>query len=261
MVAAVVLSGLGAGGAGALATASRAGQPAGHAVVTAGQAAVPGMQLWVRRYNSAGNGYDAAYSVAVSPAGGTVFVTGGNPGISGSGYVTVAYNAATGAQRWVRRYNGPGNGRDRAQSVAVSPAGGTVFVTGDSTGIRSGADYATVAYNAATGARRWITRYNGPANGSDFAQSVAVSPVGGTVFVTGASYRKSNTNPDYATVAYNAATGAQRWVRRYNGPGNGYDYATSVAVSPGGGTVYVTGYSQRTAGSEEPDYATVAYSG
>jgi DNA-binding beta-propeller fold protein YncE len=231
-------------------------------------------------------------------------------------YATVAYNAATGAQRWVRRYNGPGNGRDRAQSVAVSPAGGTVFVTGDSTGIRSGADYATVAYNAATGARRWITRYNGPANGSDFAQSVAVSPVGGTVFVTGASYRKSNTNPDYATVAYNAATGAQRWVRRYNGPGNGYDYATSVAVSPGGGTVYVTGgstgirsgadfatvaynaatgaqrwvtrynspgnngdyatsmavspgggtvyvtgYSQRTAGSEEPDYATVAYSG
>jgi hypothetical protein len=205
VVAAVVLSGLGAGGAGALATASRAGQPAGHAVVTAGQAAVPGMQLWVRRYNSAGNGYDAAYSVAVSPAGGTVFVTGGNPGISGSGYVTVAYNAATGAQRWVNRYNGPASGGGVAFAVAVSPGGGTVFVTGASTGIRSGSDYATVAYNA--------------------------------------------------------ATGAQRWVRRYNGPANGGDYARSVAVSPGGGTVYVTGYSQRTAGSEEPDYATVAYSG
>jgi DNA-binding beta-propeller fold protein YncE len=89
---------------------------------------------------------------------------------------------------------------------------------------------------------------------------MAVSPVGGTVYVTGDS-TGIRSGADYATVAYNAATGAQRWVQRYNGPANGGDYARSVAVSPGGGTVYVTGYSQRTAGSEEPDYATVAYSG
>jgi DNA-binding beta-propeller fold protein YncE len=257
MVAAVVLSGLGAGGAGALATASRAGQPAGHAVVTAGQAAVPGMQLWVRRYNSAGNGYDAAYSVAVSPAGGTVFVTGGNPGISGSGYVTVAYNAATGARRWVKRYDGPGHGFDFAPSLAVSPAGGTVFVTGISRGKgATNTDYATVAYNAATGVQRWVRRYDGPRNGKDRAQSVAVSPAGGTVYVTGVS-RGIHSGFDFATVAYNAATGAQRWVKRYTSPGNGPDVATSMAVSPAGGAVYVTGHGSQTRSGA--DWITVAY--
>ncbi len=47
-------------------------------------------------------------------------------------------------------------------------------------------------------------------------------------------------------------------VRRYNGPGNGFDAATSVAVSPGRAMVFVTGQSKnRTTGY---DYATVAYS-
>lgn len=60
-------------------------------------------------------------------------------------YATVAYSTAVGAQLWVSRYNGP-NGSDVAHSVAVSPGGGTVFVTGDSFGATSGWDYATVAY-------------------------------------------------------------------------------------------------------------------
>ena len=55
-------------------------------------------------------------------------------------------------------------------------------------------------------ARRWASRYN--AHGADTASSVAVSPGGATVFVTGRS-RGATSNFDYATVAYNAATGLQ----------------------------------------------------
>jgi hypothetical protein len=63
---------------------------------------------------------------------------------------------------WVARYHGPGNGSDAASSVAVSPSGRTVFVTGGSAGATSANDYATVAYNAATGAQEWAARYHGP---------------------------------------------------------------------------------------------------
>jgi len=100
VAAAVVLSGLGAGGAGALATASRAGQPAGQAAVSAGQAAaVPGTQLWVQRYNGPSNdpsrGVDRARSVAVSPSGHKVFVTGDSGGSAlpeQPDYATIAYS-------------------------------------------------------------------------------------------------------------------------------------------------------------------------
>jgi PQQ-like domain len=220
--------------------------------------AATGAQQWVKRYNGPpGNGPDDANSVTVSPAG-TVYVTGQSFGTSASGmdYATVAY-AAAGTQLWVKRYNGPGRNTDDARSVAVSPDGKTVYVTGQSWGGQASAwDYATVAYDAASGAQRWVKRYNGPGNAYDLATSLAVSPTSGTVYVTGQSAGTS-TGADYATIAYNAASGAQQWVARYNGTGNGTDLATSLAVSPTSGTVYVTGQSVATSGLY--DYATVAY--
>jgi PQQ-like domain len=214
--------------------------------------AATGAQRWARRYNGPANGDDQASTLSVSPGGATVFVTGLSRGASGFGYATLAYNAATGARRWVRR--APAT-RDGGSSLAVSPGGGTVFVAGTSRGT-SNLDYATVAYNAATGARRWASRYNGHANGADTASSVAVSPGGATVFVTGRS-RGATSNFDYATVAYNAATGARRWVSRYNGPKNADDWAVSVAAGPGGQSVFVTGTSPGRASGY--DYATIAY--
>jgi outer membrane protein assembly factor BamB len=193
--------------------------------------AATGAQLWVKDHSTG-----VAYSVAVSPTGNEVFVTGQDGFLD---YATVAYDAATGAQLWAKRYISPAVGA-RANAVAVSPDGGTVFVTGYSDGTSSGEDYATVAYNAATGAQLWAKRYTGPGNNTDDAHSVAVSPDSKTVFVTGES-SASATTEDYATIAYNAATGAQLWVKRYGGTGNTAARAYSVAVSPTGKTVFVTG--------------------
>jgi hypothetical protein len=249
------------GGGTVFVTGYSAAASSGLDYATVAYSAATGAQRWVQRYNGPGNGTDAATSVAVSPGGGTVFVTGSSAAASSGepDYATVAYSAATGAQRWVKRYNDPGNGDDQARSVAVSPGGGTVFVTGSSytDEVSSDADYATVAYSAATGAQRWVQRYKGPGNLVGAATSVAVSPAGGTVYVTGGS-PGATSGEDYATVAYSAATGAQQWLKRYNGPGNLDDQASQVAVSPSGGTVFVTGGSQ---GLTAEDYATVAYRG
>ena len=127
----------------------------------------------------------------------------------------MAYNAATGARLWVARYNDPANGDDCAFAVAVSPGGSRVYVTGASQGTTSGADYATVAYSAATGTRLWVARYNDPDHFTNRAFAMAVSPGGSRVYVTGES-----SGLDYATVAYRAATGTRLWVARFSGPGD-----------------------------------------
>jgi hypothetical protein len=88
---------------------------------------------------------------------------------------------------------------------------------------------------------------------------VAVNPDGGAVFITGTSFEDSSEgNPfhDYATVVYNDATGAQLWASRYDkSPGNNSE-ASSLAVSPDGTKVFVTGSNDATGSL---DYATVAY--
>jgi len=223
-----------------------------------GLRATAGTQLWVARFRA--NDLSLSDAMAVSPDGSRVFVTGESRGSRRTGAAqTVAYSAATGRLLWASRYRGAGNGSAPA-AVAVSPGGRKVFVTGVASGWGTGPDYATVAYNAATGRQLWARHYHGPGigtgNDADSASAMAVSPGGAMVFVTGTSTGRRTGQSDYATVAYTAATGRRLWVRRYNGPANGLDGATAVAVSPAGATVFVTGTSD---GRTPGQYATIAY--
>jgi len=210
---------------------------------------------WVRKFADG-----RAQALAVSPDGSTVFVTGTSyvhVGGSAEHYRTVAYDAGTGKLLWTASYDTASTAQNDATAVAVSPDGSTVFVTGYVTGGNGtfSTDPSTVAYNAATGAQLWSSTYNAP-YGRDWA--LAVSPDGSTVYVagdTGANTIRSG--PNYATVAYDATTGALVWESTYNGPGNGPDNARSIGVSPDGGTVYVTGNSKGKRSGD--DYATIAY--
>src|SRR5262249_391020 len=148
-----------------------------------------------------------------------------------SNYHTVAYAAATGAQRWAAQYAGLGS----TVAVAVSPGGGTVFITGFSGFFRG---ITTIGYRAATGAQWWEAHYK-PA-GNHFPHAMAVRPDGRTVFVPGSS-QPQDAAQLAITLAYNAATGAKLWQKTFKGLSNGMQAGHSVAVSPDGSTVYVTG--------------------
>ena len=214
-----------------------------------------GLPLWTNRYNGPGNGDDYAKGIAVD-AGGNVIVTGYSTG-SGSSfdYATIKYSSA-GTPLWTNRYDGPGNGYDRANAITVG-TNDSVIVTGYSFSSGNGFDYATIEYSSA-GLPLWTNRYNGPGNGEDRAMAIAAD-ANGNVFVTGSSTNGSDF--DYATIKY-SDTGVPIWTNRYDGSGNGHDQATGVAGG-GNGNVFVTGASLRghSIYGDLYDYATVAYSG
>ena len=215
-----------------------------------------GNQVWVARYNGPGNASDNATALAVD-GGGNVYVTGYSLGTNGYDYATFKYSqpsviSSPTYQVWAAPYNGAANGHDIAVALAVDGSG-NVYVTGYSLSAAAGFDYATVKYNSA-GTQVWAVRYNGPANDADAASALALDS-GGNIYVTGASFGAGAIDYDYATVKYDSA-GTQVWATHYNGPGNGYDYASALALD-GGGNIYVTGSSYGV--GTNTDYATVKY--
>ncbi|MDR3553265.1 MAG: SBBP repeat-containing protein [Syntrophobacteraceae bacterium] len=197
-------------------------------------------------------GFCNATGVALDSEG-SLYLTGVVPGLGGTtmtDYMTVKFDS-TGKQQWAKRYNGPGNGRDYPTAIVVDQYNSKIYVTGYSQGSTTGFDYATIAYDA-TGTQLWVKRYDGPAHASDQANAIALD-LDGNIYVTGQSVGAKSY--DFATVKY-GPNGAQKWVARYNGPGNGYDVATAICVDSGNG-VYVTGYSL--GAGLNYDFATVKY--
>jgi len=85
---------------------------------------------------------------------------------------------------WIQRYNGPGNGDDKAVALAIDNSG-NVYITGSSIGDTTGLDYCTIKYlpNGDTG---WVRRYNNPAYKGDYTVALRLDK-SGNVYVTGTS--------------------------------------------------------------------------
>jgi DNA-binding beta-propeller fold protein YncE len=123
--------------------------------------------------------------------------------------------------------------------------GSTVYAVGTVSN-----NYAIVAYDAATGAQQWASYYD--AHGGfnpgwrwwSYDVAFDVTRLGPDLYVTGVSAAPDGLL-EYATLAIDASTGAQRWVARSHGidadgnpvPSEAYD----VEASPDGQLVYVFG--------------------
>jgi MYXO-CTERM domain-containing protein len=212
-----------------------------------------GTQLWRTPYSGLSLGKsDVPKSAALSRDGSRLYVTGESGGRAefDADYATVAYavkGVDAGKQLWEQRYDGVGAQlSDRADEVAVDVAG-RVIVTGDS--LQSNTvnnvvmHYATVAYDGVTGQQLWASRYTGPAGSTlHFGTTVATSPTSAVAIVSGQS-DGGGKDYDWATVAYDTATGAQKWVQRLSTPRITLEFATDSVVTADGLTAVVTGVS------------------
>src|SRR5439155_25510844 len=119
-------------------------------------------------------------------------------------WATSAYDAAAGTPLWLKRLGGPNHG-GVATAMAMSPDGTMLLVTGSNVVAGNNSDLVTVAYDPATGSRRWIATWDGTGY-NEAAVALAVSSDGSKVFVTGSTEVVPYTD-DYATVAYVAVAG------------------------------------------------------
>lgn len=195
-----------------------------------------GDTAWLRTYNGTGSDEDRAVAIAIDDER-NVFVTGSSWGTM-SDYATIKYDSS-GNVKWVSRYNGPANSDDLAMDLKVDGEG-NVYVTGYSAGSNLKYDCLTICYNP-LGGEEWVARYNGPDNLEDYATGIAIDNTP-QIFITG--YSKNAPSPnistsDIITISYDAE-GNEKWVHRYNGPGDYNDLAGSITTD-NSGAAYITG--------------------
>jgi len=147
-------------------------------------------------------------------------------------------------------------GDDRAAAMTIDAAG-NIYIGGS---IDTGAEISfAVTKLSPTGTVSWTAFYNGSLSGVDgSALAVAVDATGNVYAAGSINDTDFYPNVDYLVVAFDSS-GNQRWAQRFNGPGDGFDRATEIAVD-GSGAVYVSGSSYTPSPSFTFDWSTHKYS-
>jgi uncharacterized delta-60 repeat protein len=160
--------------------------------------------------------------------------------IVGSLLMVARVQAQPAVALWTNHFAETG-GDDNATAIAVDKTG-NAFVTGYA-GYGSYTHWFTTIKYSNSGAALWTNYYNNSILHPDDRATSLVIDGEGSVIVAGYSLSGANSY-DYATVKY-SNNGQPVWTNRYDGPGEGEDHATAVAVDSSN-NVFVTGFSPRT---------------
>src|SRR2546423_4313386 len=170
-------------------------------------------------------------------------------------------------EKWSAIVQGPpAPARDRPDEFpsAIAINGTTLFVGVKAVDLNvadpysSTASWTVAAYDLATGIERW--RVFRRTRVYDSLHDLAVSPDGNIVVATGGAYDAfpvSATDSRIVTVAYDSATGAERWSATWDNNPAGTDNGVIIAFSPDGCSVYVGGGTAPT--PRWLGYLTIAY--
>jgi Beta-propeller repeat len=207
-----------------------------------------GALQWATPYNGSTSSIDYANCIVVDSEGNS-YITGWSGGANNLHDFTTIKYASNGDEIWIRHYDGPANGYDAGQAIAVDGAG-NAYITGNHT-TATGLECVTLKYSA-TGDLLWAAPFSGSDNDgvliSIALDDSANSYVSGFVFRGGAS--------DFVTIKYDT-DGVEQWGQLYDGPGNSYDGTYAIAVD-NNRNVVVAGYSTGT--GTDYDYTTIKYS-
>ena len=191
--------------------------------------AIFAQERWVYRYDGPGNGEDEANSIVMGYDG-NLYVAGYRSLGGNTTDFTVVSLTASGVERWVYEY-GNTMSDSRAHSIIMG-SNGYIYAAGRTLG-PTNYDFTVVSLTA-SGAERWVYRYNGPGNLPDGANSIVMGS-DGNLYIGG--YSRDSVNAfDFTVVSLYDAGGwaGERWVYRYNGPGNGEDGANSIVMGSDG---------------------------
>lgn len=211
---------------------------------------------WIARYNSLLDSTDVAVDMKADNSGNT-YVTGYSYTILGllKAAVTISYDS-NGNLRWRSEYNQLLD--DETSAIVLDNTQQYLYVTGSSNGLLGllPSDFLLIKYRASDGEQMWVRTYSQSLLGDDKSIAIVVDSQNNPV-ITGISqgFLLLLTPYDYATVKYDQ-NGNQLWVSRYNGPGNGEDKPTDLAVDSQN-NIIVTGGS--TGNNSGEDFATVKY--
>ena len=201
--------------------------------------AAGGAPLWQVRYSGPAGypGTNKISSLAVGPGG--VAVTGQSWNGTVFECATMKYDLQ-GSALWpqVKRYT-DGPYPCFGKVVKMDAAGNVIVAASAANGLDL--DIYTVKYAAASGAQLWATTFDG--RDSDEPKGMALDGEG-NVYVTGYSATPSG-HYDFYTARHDGATGNATWRNIFDsGNGNADITAESdaIALDPGGGAVFVTGY-------------------
>lgn len=212
-----------------------------------------GNEKWVYTYNGTGNELDDAQSIIYGQDG-NVYAAGFCED-TGTGlqwdFLVISLDTL-GNERWLYKYNGPGDYVDVGRAI-VYGQDGNLYTAGYSDGSGTSDDLVVISLDT-QGSERWVYRYDGPNNSMDAADAV-VYGADNNIYVTGFSTGVGS-NYDFVVIGLDTL-GNERWVYRYNGPGNHRDEANSITYGQDG-NVYAAGFSSNSSTYEDWDFTVIS---
>ena len=147
-----------------------------------------GDQRWANKFNGLGDNDDIAYAI-VATDNERILVSGSTRRANteeSEDFITIRYKANNGDIVWSKTYDGAGQSKDIAYSMALTKNQKYVFVTGSSRRAInfSTEDMLTLKYNISNGELVDYSSYNGNANDEDVAYDVALDR-DDNVYITG----------------------------------------------------------------------------